>query len=359
MNFTIIPELKALIPPLSFEERQQLESNIIQDGIRDRLMVGVWVDIETGEEVRGLIDGHNRFEISEKHGLKFDTTERDFSGISEAKEWMITNQFGRRNLPAFVRAELALKLKPILAERAKENQGLSEGRGIKGLQNSANLIERIDTRQELARRAGVSHDTIHKAEKILSDGNEEVKTMLRSGEMSINQAYQFIQKPHVSNNGGENEWYTPEEYITAARQVMGGIDTDPASSAAANEVVCAGQYFDMEKDGLLQYWPGKIWLNPPYAQPLIRQFCEKLVSEINAGNTEQAIVLVNNATETGWFQDMAVKCSAICFPKTRVRFWAPGRVAQPLQGQAVLYFGDNTELFLTVFSSFGITLRNG
>jgi len=35
---------------------------------------------------------------------------------------------------------------------------------------------------------------------------------------------------------GENEWYTPAKYIEAVHQVLGTIDTDPASSALAREL---------------------------------------------------------------------------------------------------------------------------
>jgi hypothetical protein len=50
-------------------------------------------------------------------------------------------------------------------------------------------------------------------------------------------------RPHVSQNSGENEWYTPANYIEASRMVMGSIDLDPASSETANRTVCATAYY--------------------------------------------------------------------------------------------------------------------
>jgi len=95
-------------------------------------------------------------------------------------------------------------------------------------------------------------------------------------------------------------------------------------------------------------------MNPPYSGDLIPQFCEKLTNHIKSGDVKQAIVLVNNATETAWFNILIEKATAIVFPKSRVKFYMPDRsYGTPLQGQAVIYFGDNPKLFMEVFKSFG------
>lgn len=157
-------------------------------------------------------------------------------------------------------------------------------------------------------------------------------------------------KPHVVNNTGDNEWYTPAEYIEAAREVMGSIDLDPASNDFANQTVKAGTYYTAETNGLDKEWFGNIWMNPPYSTALIKQFAEKLAQS----DFEQAIILVNNATETGWFLQMIKKASAIVFPTGRIRFEKTDRTGNsPLQGQAFIYCGNNREKFFDVFGKYG------
>ena len=162
-------------------------------------------------------------------------------------------------------------------------------------------------------------------------------------------------QPFVSHNSGENEWYTPSQYIEAAREVLGTIDLDPASSAVANERVKATSYFTKDDNGLAHEWHGNVWMNPPYAQPLIAEFCEKIAEEFESGRVASAIVLVNNATETRWFQQMEKSTSAICFPAGRIKYLdSTGHPANtPLQGQAFLYFGDEDLAFARVFRQFG------
>ena len=170
-----------------------------------------------------------------------------------------------------------------------------------------------------------------------------------------------IRTAHVSNNTGENEWYTPPQYIEAALAGMGSIDLDPASCELANRTVKATNFFTKEDCGLDHAWLGNVWLNPPYAQPLISQFAEKITAEVEFGNVKQACVLVNNATETAWFQRMMERASSVCFPGSRIRFIDKEGKASgaPLQGQAVLYFGKRRSAFTKAFSQFGFVLFLG
>lgn len=160
--------------------------------------------------------------------------------------------------------------------------------------------------------------------------------------------------PHVANNSGQNEWYTPPEYIEAAREVFGHIALDPASSDKAQETVRAAVYFTAENDGLAHDWFGPMWMNPPYAQPLIGQFIDKACTTPDL----EAIVLVNNATDTAWGQKLLTAAAAVCFPTGRVRFIDPaGNAGAPLQGQMLAYLGTEPDRFAEVFHGFGTVLH--
>jgi len=162
---------------------------------------------------------------------------------------------------------------------------------------------------------------------------------------------------HVSHNSGVNEWYTPAPYIEAARNVLDGIDLDPASSALANETVKATTFYTEQDDGLTQPWAGTVWMNPPYAQPLISEFVAKLVVSYQTGDVPAAIVLVNNGTETRWGQNLLLAASAVCFPASRVRFIDPdGKPSAPLQGQMICYLGNEPGRFVAEFGQSGACL---
>jgi len=179
VNIKIDKEFRSLIPPLTPEELSGLEDDIMKDGIRDSLVV--W---STGNV---LLDGHNRMDICERRGLGYSTHEVDLPDRDAAKLWIIRNQFSRRNLTRFQRAELALVAKPLIEAQAKERQ--RAGGKAKVPQISA---EAKETRDELAGLAGCSHDTIRKVETILERGMPVLVEEVRNGEISISDAFRQI-----------------------------------------------------------------------------------------------------------------------------------------------------------------------
>lgn len=153
------------------------------------------------------------------------------------------------------------------------------------------------------------------------------------------------------------EWFSPIEYVDAARRVMGKIDLDPASCKSANERIKAKKYFDSNKDGLKQKWSGKVFLNPPYGRTGQSDWSKKLIKEYQAGNVEEAIMLVNSATGNKWFQPLWEY--PICFVSRRIKFVSADNVAKhsPTHSNAFVYFGKNEDKFVKEFSNFGAVVK--
>ena len=230
----------------------------------------------------------------------------------------------------------------------------------------AQAVAAAQARAESEQRARAEADRAKASERLARESDKAAKGSDRSAAAADKRVAKAragdtsdTGTAHVSNNSGENEWYTPSIYVEAARDVLGGFDLDPASSEVANRTVRADRIFTAQDDGLAQEWPvGAIWCNPPYSQPLMGQFATRLAQAARDGS--QVIVLVNNATETAWFQIIAAECSAICFPKTRIRFLDPdGNTGAPLQGQAIIYSGSDVASFTEVFGQFGLVVRRG
>lgn len=376
MELKVDHEFKAAIQPLAQEELAQLEANIQAHGCRDPLVI--WDGI--------IVDGHHRYEICSRLGITFQTVNMDFPDHASAKVWMLHNQLGRRNLNDFQRSEIALQLEDLLKGEAKERrlstlkQNATQATVPETDADVPTLAPR--TRDTLAKTAGVSHGTIKKVKDIRAAAIPEVQDMARAGTVSIHAAAKIADLPeetqeeiadeiaggatpstaikshvHVAQNSGNNEWYTPLEIIQSAKAAMGGVDCDPASSDVANQTVGATTFYTEEQDGLSKEWHGNVWLNPPYSQPLIAQFAEAVASRHEAGEFEQACILVNNATETAWFQRILSVAAGVCFPSSRIRFLSPeGKPGAPLQGQAILYLGNNYQGFADAFAEFGTIL---
>ena len=154
-----------------------------------------------------------------------------------------------------------------------------------------------------------------------------------------------------------DEWYTPPIYVEAARDVMGGIDLDPASCPLANQLVGATAIFTTADDGLNYEWHGRVWLNPPYGNQKDK-FVEHCIAEFTSGRVSEAVMCLNaHAVDTVWFQSLWKY--PICFTHHRVRFLGgkPGQGdpedGAPTTGTAFVYLGKSPERFATTFSRFG------
>jgi len=183
----IDPEFRAIIPPLSQDERIQLEQNICEKRkCHDPIIL--WKGV--------IIDGHNRFEICSKHGIEFQIVEMPFVSREEAKVWIIENQLNRRNLTDVARMEMALLKAEILREKAKKN--LSDG-GRKGGSKPSTIsskpkIEAIDVRRAAAEEAGVSEGTLNSYSQIKEHGSPELIEKVQSGDIKIGTAHRLLAK---------------------------------------------------------------------------------------------------------------------------------------------------------------------
>lgn len=175
----------------------------------------------------------------------------------------------------------------------------------------------------------------------------------------------------VFHSSAEDSYGTPEAYLVAAAQVLGGIDLDPASSARWNRRVQAAFIYTEYDDGLSQPWFGSVWLNAPGGkfpkghklggQSKAGLFWAKLLREIKAGNVEHAIVCAFNLNQLQSTQACALGAMLdfpVCFPSARVAYWsATGEAKSPPHASAFVYVPgkkvDRRELFGDVFAKFG------
>lgn len=138
-----------------------------------------------------------------------------------------------------------------------------------------------------------------------------------------------------------NEWYTPREIIRS----LGEFDLDPATSFEAYKMnESAKNYFTVDKNGLEHIWEGRVWLNPPYSNPLIQQFLKKMAEHNNG------IALVFAKIEAKWFHDIVLHhATAIKFLYDRIRFYKPDGTQgmQPRNGSMLVAYGkENAEILM-------------
>lgn len=162
-SLKIDPEFSAQILPLSFEELQQLEMNMIRDGkLTDPIIV--WN--------KTILDGHNRYNILRKHSfIEYEIKEMEFSSRQEALIWICNHQLGRRNLTPERR-------KYLIGKRYEAEKHVSQNRGNQYTSAKKNATDQNDpcqnksgshvTRQRIANETGTSEGYVQRAEKYMN-----------------------------------------------------------------------------------------------------------------------------------------------------------------------------------------------
>lgn len=197
-NLIIDPELRDLLPKLNKDEYEQLEKNILEKGLEEAIVL--WQ--KNLNEIY-LIDGHNRYSICKKHNIDIYNWRLidNCHSKDDVVKWMLDNQLGRRNLTPVQRYAVVQKFKPYLEEQAKENKSLNGGDKKSDLTNLPTpIIEKINTRKELAKKANISEGTYSKIDKVMQSNNEEVKEKLSNNKISVNKAYNVIKPKAEENN---------------------------------------------------------------------------------------------------------------------------------------------------------------
>jgi transcriptional regulator with XRE-family HTH domain len=187
LNITINEELRSFVDPLTASEYAALERSLLSEGCRDALVL--WGDV--------LIDGHNRYALCTKHGIEFKTVQNTkFTSIDDVMLWMIDNHLARRSVSDYQRGVLALRKKDIVtakaAQRAAEPEAASEP-DAPAVPPPAPLA----TREDVAKAARVSSNTISQIERIQKAATPELVEAVRAGTISINAAANVASLPEA------------------------------------------------------------------------------------------------------------------------------------------------------------------
>jgi len=324
--------------PLSEEEYRDLRDDIALRGVQ------VPVIVDTAGRI---IDGHHRVRACIELGIS--DYARDIRDIDPdgARALAVAVNNARRQVSAEARALMMLTLR-------------ASGQSVRAIAHTL-AVPKSSVARTLAT---VPFGTVEPPERITGiDGRNRPAVRTATG-TSATVPFGTVEPPaisatgttpHVARNSGKHEWYTPAEIVASVRVCLGVIDLDPASSAVAQAIVQASRYFTSADDGLTQAWSGRVFLNPPYARDVIGLFITKLTGHIDAGDVSEAVVLTNNATDTGWCDALWARASAVAFPTARVRFLRPdGTPGAPLQGQMLTYCGPRPEAFVQAFSGWRV-----
>ena len=188
-SLVVNQEFKKFLPELSFNQRQNLEKDIIEKGCLSPIIVQ--------KDTNTILDGHTRYDICQKNNISFSTVSLDLKSDEDIKFWMLKNQINRRDLSKYEKILLSITMSDIYVKSAieKRNSRLKNSKNDVN-QNSDYQEKSIEknTNRYLSELCHVSHDTIARVRKIEKYIDEETRKQLINEKLSINQVYQDVLK---------------------------------------------------------------------------------------------------------------------------------------------------------------------
>lgn len=229
MSIIIHEALRAYIDPLTEHEYAALERSILTEGCRDALVC--WGDI--------LIDGHNRYAICQRHNLPYKIVHNDnFTAIEDVQLWMIDNHLARRSVSDFQRGMLALRKKEIVLSRMRVQEEQAPAENSES-EVAIPVIKPTQSRQEIARLAGISSSAVVQIEKIQKAAAPELVQAVRDGTISISAAAAVSSLPNEEQlaavAGGRKELQQAARQVREkAREQKSGTKADTNMPVANN-----------------------------------------------------------------------------------------------------------------------------
>lgn len=364
---------------MSTEDEQALEEDIARYGIVHPL------DVTATNQI---LDGVHRWHIAQRLALTHVPIQVfTYQEPEEETLHAFRANLKRRHLSSSQKAMLALEVEQVFAQQATKRVGGRPKKGAEKLLQNMGAVSGYAS-DRAASLVGTNGQYVLDAKKIVALA-PDLKDAVLQGVVTLPQAKVLATHPHTERTAiltsiaaGERhaqsrltevapssayrylsestEWYTPVQYITAVRELMGAIDLDPASTAFANQVIRATHYYDKVTDGLSKPWTGRVFLNPPYGQGNGESnqgvWSQRLIEQYTRGMTTEAVLLVNAVTERNWFQPLWDY--PICFTNHRIAFYNDKLTPPaPTHGNAFVYFGRQEKRFLSLFSTFGTGVK--
>jgi transcriptional regulator with XRE-family HTH domain len=230
LNITINQELRSFIDPLTANEYAALERSLLAEGCRDALVL--WGEL--------LIDGHNRYDICQQHGIEFRTVQNTtFTSLEDVMLWVIDNHLARRSVSDYQRGVLALRKKDIVAARLAQRAAEPKAAEPAGAPDAPAIPASPpwNTREDVAKAARVSSNTISQIERIQKAATPQLVEAVRAGTISINAAANVASLPEAVQiaavAGGRKELQQAAKQVREQKASSRPPKEAPADDAAA------------------------------------------------------------------------------------------------------------------------------